>query len=141
MDRCSEIFKQICWLEQRFWPVVNGMGEEAETTQDHAPFNGPMNQNMNSSGASFNNPGMGGPMNGAMAAPPMTNPALGNQMGSRRNGPMGSNGMNGQQMSSTPLSATNGNADEEDDGSPDGDNSGSFGLDAVGQMAQMAQSS
>lgn len=31
MMRCEEVFRQICWLEERFWPDVDGMGEEDET--------------------------------------------------------------------------------------------------------------
>ncbi|KAI9698261.1 MAG: hypothetical protein M1820_007531 [Bogoriella megaspora] len=29
--RCEDTFRQICWLEQRFWPEVDGMGEERDT--------------------------------------------------------------------------------------------------------------
>lgn len=55
MSRCEEIFRQICWLEERFWPDVDGMGEDDDTapSMNHATFNGPMNQNM--SGASGSN--------------------------------------------------------------------------------------
>lgn len=31
MDRCQEVFTQICWLAERFWPDVDGMGEEDES--------------------------------------------------------------------------------------------------------------
>ncbi len=31
MHRCEQIFRQVCWLEERFWPDVDGMGEEDET--------------------------------------------------------------------------------------------------------------
>lgn len=30
MTRCEQVFKQVCWLEERFWPDVDGMGEEDE---------------------------------------------------------------------------------------------------------------
>lgn len=30
MSRCEQVFSQICWLEERFWPDVDGMGEEDE---------------------------------------------------------------------------------------------------------------
>lgn len=30
MLRCEEVFRQVCWLEERFWPDVDGMGEEDE---------------------------------------------------------------------------------------------------------------
>jgi thiaminase len=33
MQRCDQVFKQICWLEERFWPDVDGMGEEDETNR------------------------------------------------------------------------------------------------------------
>ena len=32
MLRCDAIFKQICFLQERFWPEVDGMGEEDETS-------------------------------------------------------------------------------------------------------------
>ncbi|KAK3060053.1 hypothetical protein LTS18_009450 [Coniosporium uncinatum] len=31
MQRCEQVFRQICWLEERFWPDVDGMGEEDES--------------------------------------------------------------------------------------------------------------
>lgn len=31
--RCEEVFRQICWLEERFWPDVDGMGEEDESAR------------------------------------------------------------------------------------------------------------
>ncbi|TKA79107.1 hypothetical protein B0A49_01830 [Cryomyces minteri] len=31
LARCESVFAQICWLEERFWPDVDGMGEEDET--------------------------------------------------------------------------------------------------------------
>ncbi|KAF2404118.1 heme oxygenase-like protein [Trichodelitschia bisporula] len=31
MLRCEQIFRQVCWLEEQFWPDVDGMGEEDET--------------------------------------------------------------------------------------------------------------
>ena len=33
MMRCEQVFQQICWLEERFWPDVNGMGEEDENSR------------------------------------------------------------------------------------------------------------
>ncbi|KAI2480512.1 TenA transcription activator [Pyrenophora tritici-repentis] len=32
MVRCEEIFRQTCWLAERIWPSVDGMGEEGENT-------------------------------------------------------------------------------------------------------------
>ena len=31
--RCDQVFRQICWLEERFWPDVDGMGEEDESSR------------------------------------------------------------------------------------------------------------
>ncbi|KAF2006349.1 heme oxygenase-like protein [Amniculicola lignicola CBS 123094] len=33
MVRCEEVFRQICWLVERFWPDVDGMGEEDESAR------------------------------------------------------------------------------------------------------------
>ena len=33
MMRCDQVFRQICWLEERFWPDVDGMGEEDESSR------------------------------------------------------------------------------------------------------------
>ncbi|KAF2496843.1 heme oxygenase-like protein [Lophium mytilinum] len=33
MLRCEEVFRQICWLEERFWPDVDGMGQEDESAR------------------------------------------------------------------------------------------------------------
>ena len=33
MLRCEDVFRQICWLEERFWPDVDGMGEEDESAR------------------------------------------------------------------------------------------------------------
>ncbi|KAL1384300.1 hypothetical protein HDK64DRAFT_30904 [Phyllosticta capitalensis] len=33
MQRCEQLFEQVCWLEERFWPDVDGMGEEDETAR------------------------------------------------------------------------------------------------------------
>ena len=33
MMRCDQVFHQICWLEERFWPDVDGMGEEDESSR------------------------------------------------------------------------------------------------------------
>jgi hypothetical protein len=45
MVRCEEIFRQICWLQERFWPDVDGMGEEDETAR-MGPAMGPMGAGM-----------------------------------------------------------------------------------------------
>ncbi|EOD46586.1 Transcription regulator [Neofusicoccum parvum] len=33
MIRCEQLFEHVCWLEERFWPDVDGMGEEDETAR------------------------------------------------------------------------------------------------------------
>ena len=56
MMRCDEIFRQICWLEQRFWPEVNGMGEEVDGAQLDRPTNMQLDRppNMGPIGAGLN---------------------------------------------------------------------------------------
>jgi hypothetical protein len=79
MVRCEEIFRQICWLQERFWPDVDGMGEEDESAR-MGPAMGPisagmqngmengMNDNMNNvlprHSMSGNNLGAGSNLNG-----------------------------------------------------------------------------
>ncbi|KAF2454729.1 hypothetical protein BDY21DRAFT_101877 [Lineolata rhizophorae] len=53
MQRCEQIFRHVCWLEERFWPDVDGMGEEDESGRLATSHNtmssasiGPMGQNM-----------------------------------------------------------------------------------------------
>ena len=76
MVRCEEIFRQICWLEERFWPDVDGMGEEDESARLGSITMGPpgpvgsMDNGLNDSG--LNNQGVNGSgMNGPMSAPTM----------------------------------------------------------------------
>lgn len=57
MQRCEEIFRQICWLEERFWPDVDGMGEEDDSAR-LGPGIAPMGTGMDGI-----NGGMNGPMN------------------------------------------------------------------------------
>lgn len=131
MLRCEEIFKQICWLEERFWPDVDGMGEEDETAAlgasglgglDGATFAGPMNQNMT-------------PMNSQSLTGQMSGQMNGQGMNSQMNGTM-ANGMNGSNMNGTPMNSNiNGNMNG-NDGTP-----GSDGPSNFGQMGQMSQSS
>ncbi|RDI76922.1 hypothetical protein Vi05172_g13091 [Venturia inaequalis] len=73
MLRCEQVFRQICWLEERFWPDIDGMGEEDETARYEGPTfssgtggvngNG-MNGNGTSSGADPSQ--SGGPFGGAL---------------------------------------------------------------------------
>jgi hypothetical protein len=90
MLRCEEIFRQICWLEERFWPNVDGMGEENDSAR-LGPNIGPMGAAM---GNGLNN-GMNNGMNGPIQ---MTAPQINEaQMGGLPNGPVQMNGhMNGQ---------------------------------------------
>lgn len=30
-ERCNQVFRQVCWLAEKFWPDVDGMGEEDES--------------------------------------------------------------------------------------------------------------
>jgi hypothetical protein len=59
MARCEEIFRQICWLEERFWPEVDGMGEEDEAAQLNNTGIGSMGPELDNS---MNNNGMNNPM-------------------------------------------------------------------------------
>lgn len=74
MLRCEQVFRQICWLEERFWPDVDGMGEEDETARYEGPTFGSgispggvngngMNGNGTSSGP---DPSQSGPFGGAL---------------------------------------------------------------------------
>ena len=115
MTRCEEIFRQICWLEERFWPDVDGMGEEDESARLGSSGLGPMGAGPVGMGT-----GSVGMDNGMNNAVPMT--------GNGMNGPvMNGSGMNGPTMNG----GMNGG-----DGTPVGDGRNSFnGLDSVGQNA------
>lgn len=66
MMRCEEVFRQICWLEERFWPEVNGMGDDGGSVR-----------------ISTANMGLENGMNGSLSA------QLTNAMNGSNNGPMG----------------------------------------------------
>jgi thiaminase len=123
MLRCEEIFRQICWLEERFWPDVDGMGEEDESGRLGPANMGSMGANMDNgiSPANMNGPGMGGP---GMSSTPIN--------GQGMSGPgMGGQGMNGPGMG--PMNAPNMNTG---DGTPVGDGRNNFGgLEGVGQSS------
>lgn len=95
MVRCEEIFRQICWLEERFWPNVDGMGEQDESGRmTQAPL-GSMGPTMGSMNGQPLNNGINRGMNNGMPAPPMNGVATmtGNINGPlSNNGPMSSNG-------------------------------------------------
>lgn len=78
MQRCEEIFRQICWLEQRFWPDVDGMGEQNDSDRMSSA-----GLDTISAGISNMNSNVGPSMSGM------------NNMGGSMNGPMSSGGMNG----------------------------------------------
>jgi hypothetical protein len=105
MVRCEEIFRQICWLEERFWPDVDGMGEEDESAR-MAPAMGPM-------GAATENGMQTGMPNGLpiginnnMAGPGMN----GNGNGMARMNNMHGNNVNGSMSGSMSNSNAHGNA-------------------------------
>jgi hypothetical protein len=33
MNRCEQVFRQVCFLAERFWPDVDGMGEEDDSSR------------------------------------------------------------------------------------------------------------
>lgn len=69
MQRCEQIFRQICWLEERFWPDVDGMGEEDESAEMGTQSMGP---NLDSQGLDSpranDGDGFDGVLNGVEAA-------------------------------------------------------------------------
>lgn len=102
MQRCEEIFRQICWLEERFWPDVDGMGEEDESAR-LGPGLGPMGAGMDGSMADS----MNGPMNGAMNGPmnaPMSGPMNAPMSAPMNNQGMNNPGMNTQSMNNQSMS-------------------------------------
>lgn len=70
MMRCEQVFKQICWLQERFWPDVDGMGEEDDTARYEGPAfpgaNGLGGDGSSLGGASNGNGLSGGPFGGAL---------------------------------------------------------------------------
>lgn len=102
MARCEEIFRQICWLRERFWPDVDGMGEQDESVR-MGPGIGPMGPGLNN--------GMTGPMNNGI------------------NNSMGPPNMTGMSNMTGPMSAgLNGTGVNTNDGASVQDNRTSFGL-------------
>jgi hypothetical protein len=151
MVRCEEIFRQICWLEERFWPDVNGMGEENENesarlgaqvgigAMNNSTFTGPMNQNMNGPmsnntmgsqmSGQMNSSGMNGPMNSSGMNNSMSNAINNAQMnGSRINGTMNNTQMNNSNMTNSSM--------DDSDGTPGPSSNNGFT-----QMSQMTQGS
>jgi thiaminase len=107
MQRCEEIFRQICWLEERFWPDVDGMGEEDESARlGPTTMGAPADTDSGGMHNSMNTPNMHGPT-GMM-------PNMSSQV-------MTGSGMNGPSMN--PVDTT-----------PVGDGRNNYGgLEGVGQ--------
>jgi hypothetical protein len=64
MSRCEQVFRQVCFLAERFWPDVDGLGEEHENPQltlsvgngnpnnhDNNGFDGVLNGSQSGTGA------------------------------------------------------------------------------------------
>jgi hypothetical protein len=125
MARCEEVFRQICWLEERFWPDVDGMGEQDESSRMGPPMGpmgtgienggmpnglpltinngmaGPSGMNQNGNGINMHGNSVGGgsingPVNNGSMNGPMNNGSM--------NGPMNNSNVNGS-MSNGPASA------------------------------------
>lgn len=156
MQRCDEIFRQICWLEQRFWPEVDGMGEEDEGAQLVGPAHmGPMGaglaNGLNSNSMSNNHMGNQNMSNGPINAGRMNSGTMNNNMGSTNmNGPMssqmnrgsmsgsmiGGQGMSNQNMSGQGMGGAGMNDDNGSPGNDDGRPNSIFansGLEGQGQ--------
>ncbi|KAF2748367.1 heme oxygenase-like protein [Sporormia fimetaria CBS 119925] len=105
MLRCEEIFRQICWIGERFWPDVDGMGEEDENAAMSMGGNVPgMDNSLNDPG--MNGPGMSGPgMNGPnMNGPNMTPSSMGGHTQGLNNQGMSTQGISTQGMSTQGMS-------------------------------------
>jgi hypothetical protein len=57
MERCNQVFRQVCWLAEKFWPDVDGMGEEDES--------GRMGMNVNASSQNGDDSAYDEALNGA----------------------------------------------------------------------------
>ncbi|KAF1938773.1 heme oxygenase-like protein [Clathrospora elynae] len=109
MVRCEEIFRQICWLEERFWPDVDGMGEEDENTHvGPAMHNGMNNMSNGMAGSSMDANRMNGMSN----------------MNGNANGPM--NNINGHMNGPMSASLNNSNINNADN-TPASDGRNNFG--------------
>ncbi|KAL5117134.1 hypothetical protein ACEQ8H_004959 [Pleosporales sp. CAS-2024a] len=137
MIRCEEIFRQICWLEERCWPDVNGMGEEVESERlgsqagissiENASFPAAMGSNNNMGGqmnGQMNNGGINGPMNQSGITVPIPT-------GINTSSSINSNMNNARMSASMDNSQLN---DSDDTPGPSSNNS-------FAQLSQMAQSS
>ncbi|KZM24928.1 hypothetical protein ST47_g3926 [Ascochyta rabiei] len=139
MQRCEEIFRQICWLEQRFWPEVDGMGEEGHSAQLGPAPTGPMNagldnrmnnntiNNNHMNGQNMNN---GPTSNSRMNSSSMQNSGMGNSgmtgpVGAQLSRPsmtaamMGAQSMGGQNMGGQGMSGSVMSGDDDTPGNDD----------------------
>jgi hypothetical protein len=131
MVRCEEIFRQICWLEERFWPDVDGMGEEDDSSR--------LGSSLDSIGAMDNMNGpMSGPMNGSMNNGPMNNGPMNN--GPMNNGPMSNGPMSNGPMNGPMNGSMNGQLNPSD-GTSVGNSRNSFGLSNGDGMDGVSQNS
>lgn len=132
MQRCDEIFRQICWLEQRFWPEVDGMGEDNNVAQLAGPAHlGPMGAGLDN--GLNNNAISGNPMsNQSMNSGPvnrgrMKSNSMNTNLSTNLNGSMGPQinrpGMNGSMMGGQDMSgqAMGGSTMSGDEGTPGND--------------------
>ncbi|KAF2679919.1 heme oxygenase-like protein [Lentithecium fluviatile CBS 122367] len=147
MTRCEEIFRQICWLEERFWPDVDGMGEEDDSAR-LGPGLGPMGAGMDNGMDGPMSAPLNGPMNGLPTAGSMSGPMNGGNMSGpmnsgNMNGPMSSGNMNGPisggHMNNGPMGGgpmNGGDGTSVGDGKPSTFTfSNSNGLEGVGQSS------
>ncbi|KAF1967957.1 heme oxygenase-like protein [Bimuria novae-zelandiae CBS 107.79] len=135
MMRCEEIFRQICWLEERFWPDVDGMGEVDESAR--------LGPNLGSMGSAMDN-GMNGPLQ--MTPQQMNGPQMNglpngmpsgpmNQMSSQMNAQMGSqmNSQMGSHLNQMNSQINNGESSTGNDGRHSFGLPNGTGLESVGQ--------
>ncbi|CAN9207196.1 unnamed protein product [Alternaria alternata] len=160
MSRCEEIFRQICWLEERFWPDVDSMGNNNESANARMgpPMSGPMSAGLennmqngmanglpvavNGNGIHNHNHNHNHNRNNSMPGPSMNNNnniptnIHGNPVNGRNSmsGPVRNASINGPPMQNGPINA----AINKHDNTPVNDNRNPFGLprnamESVGQ--------
>ncbi|CAG5165594.1 uncharacterized protein ALTATR162_LOCUS6812 [Alternaria atra] len=144
MSRCEEIFRQICWLEERFWPEVDGMGDNNESARMGPPM-GPMSAGLDNnmpSGLPNGNGIHNHNRNNSMPGPSMNTNNVptnihGNPVNGRNSmsGPVRNASINGP-MPNGPINA----AINKHDNTPVNDSRNPFGLPRNG-MESMGQGS
>lgn len=134
MSRCDEIFRQICWLEQRFWPEVDGMGEDNDRAQltgaaHMGPMGAALNNGMNSNAMTNNRISNQNMNNGPINRARINSNAMNSNMGANLNGQMGpqmsrpnmtGTMMGGQDMSGQAMSGSTMSGDDGTPGNDDG---------------------